>query len=74
MREEHLYLIAYDITVPKRWQGVFRAVGGSGVWLQLSISQCRLSVQCHPELIALLDGIIHHSDGHVMLIDVGFAG
>ena len=32
-----------------------------------------LSVQRHAELIALLDGIIHHSDDHVILVDVGLA-
>lgn len=32
------------------------------------------SCQRHAELIALLDGIIHHSEGHVVLMDVGPAG
>jgi CRISPR-associated protein Cas2 len=73
MREEHLYLVAYDIADPKRWRRVFRVMEGFGEWLQLSIFQCRLSVQRHAELIALLDGIIHHSDDHVILVDVGLA-
>jgi len=46
---------------------------GFGEWLQLSVFQCRLSIQRHAELIALLDGIIHHSDDHVVLVDVGLA-
>lgn len=73
MRDEHLYLVAYDISDPKRWRRVFRVMEGFGEWLQLSLFQCRLSVQRHAELIALLDGIIHHSDDHVILVDVGLA-
>lgn len=71
MREEHLYLVAYDIANPKRWRRVFRLMEGFGEWLQLSVFQCRLSVQRHAELIALLDGIIHHADDHVILMDIG---
>jgi len=44
---------------------------GFGEWLQLSVFQCRLSAQRHAELIALLDGIIHHDDDHVILMDLG---
>ena len=73
MREEHLYLVAYDIADPKRWRRVFRLMEGFGEWLQLSVFQCRLTAQRHAELIALLDGIIHHSDDHVILMDVGLA-
>jgi CRISPR-associated protein Cas2 len=71
MRNEHLYLVAYDIANPKRWRRVFRVMEGFGEWLQLSVFQCRLSTQRHAELIALLDGIIHHDDDHVILVDVG---
>jgi CRISPR-associated protein Cas2 len=73
VREEHLYVVAYDISDPKRWRRVFRVMEGFGEWLQLSLFQCRLSAQRHAELIALLDGIIHHDDDHVVLIDVGHA-
>ena len=73
MRDEHLYLVAYDIADPKRWRRVFGVMEGFGEWLQLSIFQCRLSRQRHAELIALLDGIIHHDDDHVILVDVGLA-
>ncbi len=71
MRNEHLYLVAYDIADPKRWRRVFGVMEGFGEWLQLSVFQCRLSPQRHAELIALLDGIIHHDDDHVILVDVG---
>ena len=71
--DEHVYLVAYDIADPKRWRRVFKLMEGFGDWLQLSVFQCRLSRQRHAELIELLDGIIHHSDDHVILMDLGLA-
>ena len=73
IREEHLYIVAYDISDPKRWRRVFRLMNGYGDWLQLSVFQCRLTAQQHAELIALLDGIIHHNDDHLVLLDLGLA-
>ncbi|HEX2824763.1 MAG TPA: CRISPR-associated endonuclease Cas2 [Burkholderiales bacterium] len=70
---EHLYIVSYDIRDPKRWRRVFRVMKGYGEWLQLSVFQCRLTRQQHAELIALLDGIIHHASDHVVLLDLGTA-
>ncbi len=71
--DEHLYIVAYDIADPKRWRRVFRLMHGYGEWLQLSIFQCRLSRRRHAELLALLDGIIHHEHDHVITLDIGVA-
>lgn len=71
MGDEHLYIVTYDIADPKRWRRVFRLMEGFGDWLQLSVFQCRLSARRHAELVQLLDGIIHHNDDHVLLIDIG---
>lgn len=71
--EEHLYIVAYDIRDPKRWRRIFRIMNGYGEWLQLSVFQCRLTTQRYAELIALLDGIIHHADDHIVLLDLGRA-
>jgi CRISPR-associated protein Cas2 len=71
MRDEHLYIVAYDIADQKRWRRVFRLMKGFGDWLQFSVFQCRLSAQRHAELVALLDGVIHHSDDHVVFMDIG---
>ena len=68
---DYLYLVTYDIRDPKRWLRVFRLMKGYGDWLQLSVFQCRLSRKRHAELIALLDGMIHHSEDHVLIINVG---
>lgn len=70
---EHLYIVAYDISCPKRWRRVFKIMKGYGEWLQLSVFQCRLSRQRHAELVALLDGIIHHEQDHVVTMEVGLA-
>ena len=73
VKEEHLYIVAYDIGDPKRWRRVFRLMNGYGDWVQLPLFQCRLSRQRHAELIALLDGIIHNGEDHLVLLDLGLA-
>jgi len=70
---EHLFVISYDIADTKRWRRVFRTMKGYGEWLQLSVFQCRLSRERMAELIALLDGIIHHGKDHVVILDLGLA-
>lgn len=71
MKEEHLYLVTYDIGDQKRWRRVFNVMNGYGEWLQLSVFQCRLSRKRHAEFVALLDGMIHHDQDHVLFVDVG---
>lgn len=68
---EHLYIVAYDISDRKRWQRIFKLLHGYGDWLQLSVFQCRLSARRHAELMAMLDEIIHHKDDHVIMLDLG---
>jgi CRISPR-associated protein Cas2 len=69
--DEQLYIVAYDISQPKRWRRVFKLMNGYGEWLQLSIFQCRLSRRRHAEMIQLLDGIIHHAEDHVITLELG---
>jgi len=73
MNDEHLYIVTYDIRDQKRWRRIFSVMNGYGEWLQLSVFQCRLSRQRQAELISLLDGIIHHDEDHVLLLDLGMA-
>ncbi|PKM10504.1 MAG: CRISPR-associated endonuclease Cas2 [Gammaproteobacteria bacterium HGW-Gammaproteobacteria-3] len=68
---EHLYIVTYDIRDTKRWRRVFKTMKGYGDWLQLSVFQCRLSRKRHAELIAMLDGIIHHSEDHILIMNIG---
>ncbi len=69
--DEHLYLVAYDISDRRRWRRIFKLMNGYGEWVQLSVFQCRMSRQRHAELIALLDELIHHRDDHVVIMDIG---
>lgn len=71
--DEHIYIVTYDISDDKRWRRVFRLMKGYGEWIQLSVFQCRMSQKRHSELIGLLDGIIHHRDDHIVILDVGIA-
>ncbi len=69
--DEHLYIVAYDIADQKRWRRIFKLMKGYGEWLQYSVFQCRLSRRRQAELVALLDGILHHKEDHVVLVDIG---
>jgi len=71
--DEHLYVVTYDISDPKRWRSIFKLMNGYREWLQLSVFQCRLSKRRHAELLATLDEIIHHDDDHVLMLDLGLA-
>lgn len=71
--EEHLYIVAYDIADAKRWRSIFKLMNGYGEWLQLSVFQCRLSRKRHAEMVATMDEIIHHSEDHVIMLDLGLA-
>ena len=68
---EHLYVVSYDISDPKRWRRIFKLMHGYGEWLQLSVFQCRLSPKRHAELVALLDGIIKNGHDHIVMLDLG---
>ena len=70
---EHLYIVVYDIGDPKRWRRVFKLMRGYGEWVQLSVFQCRMSRRRHADLVARLDGMIDHSENHVVLVDIGVA-
>ena len=61
---EHLYIVAYDISDPKRWRKVFKVMNGYGAWVQLSVFQCRMSRQRRAEL--------PFDDGHGGLLGEGW--
>lgn len=71
--EEHLYIVAYDISDSRRWRSVFKTMNGYGEWLQLSIFQCRLNRKQQTQLKAALDDIINHAEDHVIIMDLGVA-
>ncbi|CAB4243735.1 CRISPR-associated endoribonuclease Cas2 1 [Methylacidimicrobium sp. AP8] len=71
MADERLFIVTYDISNPKRWRQVFKAVHGYGEWIQLSVFQCRLSQRRRAELETRLRQLVKNGEDHVLLIDVG---
>ena len=69
--DDRLYIVVYDISSPERWRRVFKTMHGYGEWVQLSVFQCRLTMKRHAELVADLDGIIHHDEDHAVIMDLG---
>jgi CRISPR-associated protein Cas2 len=69
--DENLYIVAYDISDPRRWRRVFRLMNGYGEWVQLSVFQCRLTRRRRIELKFALGEIIDHAQDHVVILDLG---
>ena len=68
---DHLYIVSYDISNPKRWRSVYRTLRGYGVWVQLSVFQCRMSKKRALLLESLLSEIVNHQEDHVLMMDLG---
>lgn len=68
---EHLFIVSYDVGDPKRWRRVYRTMRGYGVWVQLSVFQCRMSRIRRVQLEAALDAIVNHREDHILLLDLG---
>lgn len=68
---DHLYIISYDISSPKRWRRVFKAMNGYGEWLQLSVFQCRLGKMRALQLEATLRDLVNQKEDHVLILDLG---
>ena len=71
MANERLYIVAYDISEPKRWRRVYKLMKGYGHWLQLSIFQCRLTARRRAEMSARLEESIERTEDHVLIVDMG---
>jgi CRISPR-associated protein Cas2 len=69
--DDHLYLVTYDIADTKRWRAIYDLMNGYGDWLQLSVFQCRLTRRRRSEMVSMLDQLIHHTEDHVLIIDLG---
>ena len=68
---DHVYLVCYDISEQKRWRRVYKTMKGYGVWLQLSVFQCRLSRENLLRMTDTLTDLIDTSEDHLMIIDIG---
>jgi CRISPR-associated protein Cas2 len=67
----HRYLVAYDVSDPKRLRRIYKKMYGFGEPLQYSVFQCALS---DVELTLMRDAIgaiINHGEDRVMIVDIG---
>jgi CRISPR-associated protein Cas2 len=69
--DEHVYIVAYDISDPRRWRRVFRTMKGYGRRLQLSVWQCRLDGSRRIEMAMALEGHINRKTDDVLILDLG---
>lgn len=68
---ERTYIVAYDISDPKRWRRVFRVMRGYGQWMQLSLFQCRLTGARRAEMAMRLEELIARDADHLLILDLG---
>ncbi len=68
---EHAYVVAYDISDPKRWRRVFKTMKGYGAWLQLSVFHCRLDGGRRSDMAMALESLIDPTADHVVILDLG---
>lgn len=69
--DEHAYVVAYDISSPRRWRQVFKLMHGYGRWLQLSIFHCRLDGGRRADMALALERLIDAATDHVVILDLG---
>ncbi len=62
MEQKYWYVVAYDISDPKRWRKTFKLLHGYGRHLQLSIFRCRLTVRDQERLRWELEKILDPED------------
>jgi CRISPR-associated protein Cas2 len=65
------YIVAYDISDPKRLRRVHRTMRGYGDSLQYSVFRCILSPSERVLLLEALTPIINHREDQVMFINLG---
>jgi CRISPR-associated protein Cas2 len=71
MADVRCYLVTYDISSPRRWRKVFRAMQGYGEHVQLSVFRCDLTPEQRVQMATALDALIHHGEDQVLVIDLG---
>lgn len=65
------YLVAYDISDPKRLRRVHQTMRGFGDPLQYSVFRCILSQSERILLLEALTPIINHREDQVMFVNLG---
>jgi len=67
----HRYLVAYDVTDPRRLKRVYKKMCGYGDWLQYSVFRCDLSDVELTLMKEAIGAIINHAEDRLMLVDIG---
>lgn len=67
----HVHLIAYDISCPKRYRKIYKAMCGHGDPVQLSVFRCELSDEELQQLKERLWPNLNLSEDRVMIVDLG---
>ncbi len=65
------YIVAYDISDPKRLRKVYKLMKGYGEHVQFSVFRCELTHRALVELRSRLGDIIHFGEDQVLFVDVG---
>ncbi len=71
MKNDHMYIMVYDICNQKRWRKVYKTAKSFGEWVQLSVFQCILSEKQLLRLEHELYDHIKHGEDHVLIFDLG---
>jgi CRISPR-associated protein Cas2 len=66
-----LYVISYDITSDARRNDVADALLSYGRRIQYSVFECALGETAYTKLRIQLDGLIHHQEDQILLLDLG---
>jgi len=69
--ELRCYVVTYDISSPRRWRKVFRAMHGFGEHVQLSVFRCDLTPLQQAVMKRTLDELVHHHEDQVLIVDLG---
>ena len=67
MEQKFWYVVAYDITEPKRWRKVYKLLHGYGRRLQYSIFRCRLTPLQMEKLRWELEKLLTEEDSLLVL-------
>src|SRR5205085_6374488 len=71
LMDVRLYLVAYDISSPKRWRRVQKAVRRLCQREQLSVFVCRGTAARIARLEKELRGVMHPKEDRLMVVDLG---
>ena len=67
----NVYVISYDISDPKRYRHVYKAMCGHGDPLQYSVFRCELSDVELQQLKETLWPVLNLAEDRIMIVDLG---